>query len=184
MMKKKKKVATTLVLCTMLACSLLTLTPASANEVWYQSIGRASAEATCPKLTADDLATGWTQWDASWKQWPNNNQGGFVCNREITWAFSQPPVSPFPSARCVPFNLHYLNFEGGYFLDYPDEDSLTVWSDSDCTTVSSLETNVLYIYAPAGFDALQLCATVIEINSDWAVARIPDSDVWSCYATG
>ena len=40
--------------------------------MWQQSIGRSSGEASCP--------TGYTN---SWAQWPNGNQGGWVCNREL-----------------------------------------------------------------------------------------------------
>ncbi len=40
--------------------------------MWQQSVGRSSAGAPCP--------AGFT---ASWAQWPNVNQGGWVCNREV-----------------------------------------------------------------------------------------------------
>jgi hypothetical protein len=40
--------------------------------MWYQSIGRHSSDSACPSGYA-----------ASWAQWPNGQQGGWVCNREI-----------------------------------------------------------------------------------------------------
>jgi hypothetical protein len=40
--------------------------------MWHQSIGRATSAASCPP--------GYTP---SWAQWPNGNQGGWVCNREV-----------------------------------------------------------------------------------------------------
>ena len=63
---------------------------ASADEVWYQSVGRASAEAPCPVSTGTELEAGWTQWSPSWAQWGNQGKGGFVCDRQITWAYNYP----------------------------------------------------------------------------------------------
>jgi hypothetical protein len=40
--------------------------------MWQQSIGRASADASCPN--------GYT---SSWAEWPNSHHGGWVCNREL-----------------------------------------------------------------------------------------------------
>ncbi len=67
--------------------SLLTASPASADQVWYQSTGRTSAVALCEKSSTTELAAGWTQWAPSWAKWVNKNTGGFVCDRQITWAF-------------------------------------------------------------------------------------------------
>jgi len=70
-----------------------TASPAVANKIWYQSVGRASETAACEKSTVAELAAGWTQWAPSWEQWVNGGKGGFVCNRHITWAYDTPPVS-------------------------------------------------------------------------------------------
>jgi hypothetical protein len=70
-----------------------TASPAMANKVWYQSVGRASATAACEKSTTTELAAGWTNWAPSWAKWVNGGKGGFVCNRQITWAYDTPPVS-------------------------------------------------------------------------------------------
>lgn len=40
--------------------------------MWVQAFARANADASCPD--------GWT---ASWDQWPNGGEGGFVCQRSI-----------------------------------------------------------------------------------------------------
>ena len=40
--------------------------------LWQQSIGRSSSDAACP-----------TGYSASWARWPNDNKGGWVCNRDI-----------------------------------------------------------------------------------------------------
>jgi len=50
------------------AAALAMAAPASANQVWVQSVGRASATAPCP--------AGYTP---SWDTWPNNHTGGYVC---------------------------------------------------------------------------------------------------------
>ena len=70
-----------------------TSSPATADQIWYQSVGRASETAACEKSTATDLAVGWTDWAPSWEQWVNGGKGGFVCNRQITWAFDSVPPS-------------------------------------------------------------------------------------------
>ena len=70
-----------------------TASPAAANKIWYQSVGRASATAVCEKSTVAELAAGWTQWAPSWARWVNGGNGGSVCNRQITWAYDTPPVS-------------------------------------------------------------------------------------------
>ena len=68
-----------------------TASPAVADQIWYQSVGRASATAACEKSTTTELAAGWTQWAPSWARWVNGSKGGFVCNRQITWAFDSVP---------------------------------------------------------------------------------------------
>lgn len=42
--------------------------------VWHQSVGRESAEATCPE-----------GWSGSWAQWRNEGTGGFTCQRDVAW---------------------------------------------------------------------------------------------------
>jgi hypothetical protein len=70
-----------------------TASPAAADQIWYQSVGRASATAACEKSTTTELAAGWTDWAPSWDTWVNGGNGGFVCNRHITWAFDSVPPS-------------------------------------------------------------------------------------------
>jgi hypothetical protein len=70
-----------------------TASPAMADQVWYQSVGRASATAACDKSTVTELAAGWTDWAPSWDTWVNGGNGAFVCNRHITWAYDSVPPS-------------------------------------------------------------------------------------------
>jgi len=58
-----------------------TASPAAADQIWYQSVGRASETAACEKSTVAELAAGWTQWAPSWAKWGNGGNGGFVCDR-------------------------------------------------------------------------------------------------------
>ncbi len=80
---------------------LSTASPAAADQVWYQSTGRASADAPCQKSSTEELADGWTQWTPSWAKWANKNTGGFVCNRQITWAFDSTSTSGSSSVTCT-----------------------------------------------------------------------------------
>jgi hypothetical protein len=41
---------------------------------WFQSVGRFTAEETCP-----------VGWSSSWDGWMNDQRGGWVCNRETYW---------------------------------------------------------------------------------------------------
>ena len=78
-----------------------TAAPAAADQIWYQSVGRSSATAPCEKSTTTELAAGWTNWGPSWDTWVNEGKGGFVCNRQITWAFdSVPPSSSGSTSLC------------------------------------------------------------------------------------
>lgn len=80
----------------------IALTPrASADQIWFQSVGRASADAPCEESPAADLIAGWTPWAPSWEDWANGGTGGFVCSRQITWAYDTAP--PGPVGRTSPF---------------------------------------------------------------------------------
>ncbi len=81
--------------------SLPTATAGSVDQVWYQSVGRASADAPCQKSSTTELAAGWTQWGRSWAKWVNKNTGGFVCDRQITWAFGSGSSSGSSSVACA-----------------------------------------------------------------------------------
>ena len=74
----------------MIAATLFGANVASGDEVWYQSYQRASQSEEC---VAQPGETPWQDswgtnpgWSPSWEQWANNGQGGWVCDRSITWA--------------------------------------------------------------------------------------------------
>jgi hypothetical protein len=75
--------------------SLAGASSAAADQVWHQSVSRASAATACSTSSADELAAGWwSQWAPSWEQWANGGKGGFTCARSITWAFDSPADAP------------------------------------------------------------------------------------------
>ncbi len=127
--------------------SLLSASPASADQVWYQSTGRASADATCQKSSTTDLAAGWTQWTPSWAKWVNNNTGGFVCNRQITWAFDSARVwkvgDTGPGGGIVFYDAGSVQSWGRYMEAAPNTwsggsaDPTMKWSGNTNTTVST-----------------------------------------------
>ncbi len=127
--------------------SLLTASSASADQIWYQSTGRASADATCQKSSTTELAAGWTQWTPSWAKWVNNNTGGFVCNRQITWAFDSARVwkvgDTGPGGGIVFYDAGSVQSWGRYMEAAPNTwsggsaDPTMEWSGNTSTTVST-----------------------------------------------
>jgi len=59
---------------------------ASTSYTWIQQVQRASADAPCDIPAIEGDLAGWSEWGASWAQWPHEGQVGWVCTRSITWA--------------------------------------------------------------------------------------------------
>ena len=139
---------------------------ASANQVWYQSVGKASAETPCPTSTGPELAAGWTQWSSSWAMWANQGRGGFVCNREITWAYSETtPTLSFPG--CVALlpatgesTGAYLQFGNSTFI--PAASPNRLFFNSECSGGGS-EAEAPFAYALSIETANALCAPFIAM---------------------
>jgi len=102
-----------------------TASRAAANKVWYQSVGRASATAACEKSTVAELEVGWTQWAPSWAKWVNGSKGGFVCNRQITWAFDSVPFSCAAGAGAAGTCVLGNTGPGGGIVFYVNEAAAT-----------------------------------------------------------
>ena len=82
---------------TAVAATLLGANVASGDEVWNQSYQRASQSEEC---VAQPGETPWQDswgtnpgWSPSWAKWANEGQGGWTCNRSITWAQTPVPAS-------------------------------------------------------------------------------------------
>lgn len=148
-------------------------TSASANEVWHQSVGRASATATCPTSSAADLAVGWSEWGASWSQWMNSGTGGFTCDREITWA-SSPPwpgcVYIFTEAGPTPI---YVNFGNNPYLP-----QAPLFVTVDCSGSPS-PTSTDLAFASHAEEAVRLCGTS-HVTSYGGSPYFGNHSVWQC----
>ena len=88
----------------MIAATLFGANVASGDEVWHQSYQRGSASEACVAQAGE---TPWQDswgtnpgWSPSWEQWANNGQGGWTCNRSITWAQTPAASSGGGSVAC------------------------------------------------------------------------------------
>lgn len=155
--------------------------PASADQVWHQSVGRASAEAVCPASDSADVAAGWSEWTASWEQWPNDGAGGYVCSRVITWAKDTRP--PGIGSECVLVTPSAVsgNGEDNYWL-YTGEDPLpptaTGYVDATCTIGSGDPANAWsFLYSDSG-TAAALCQSLASLDGrQWTY----QPRLWVCY---
>ena len=130
---------------------------AAADQVWHQAFGRTSANSACPNSSADDVAAGWTQWGASWEQWPNSGTGGFTCTRTITWAKDS------TGAGCAQVEINtdpdvpgWGNFGSGYFVPRLS----TKFIDPSCSVPSGFW-NVNLVFATDHTLATQRCAAAV-----------------------
>ena len=118
------------------ASMLAAAAPASANQVWYQSISRASATAACPSSSQADLDAGWSPWASSWEQWNNSGKGGYVCSRAITWAYDE-PESVGVCTEIYPDIFVLLDPSG--FIPW----GANFYADELCSSVTSQSQNIL-----------------------------------------
>ena len=142
---------------------------ASANQVWYQSVGRVSAEAPGPVSTGPELKAGWTQWGSSWAQWGNRGRGGFVCDRQITWAISPPwPGCQFAFDESIsggPFESVYLQFDTRFIIPAAE---LNGFDNPGCSGVPFGTGAIDVVFAYSQEQAQALCPdfTLAEIGVD------------------
>jgi len=147
--------------------------------IWYQAVGRPSADAPCPTTSSDDATAGWTEWTGSWEEWANDGKGGPVCTRSITWAYEAiGDGGGYPSAGCVllqtyPYPTAWINFNGGWSLPaFAD-----AWASAPCSGAPFGYTLYDNVYAPNGLSqAVALCQEAFGVSgtNNWS------EDVYGC----
>jgi hypothetical protein len=167
------------------AGALATSAPATADQVWLQSVGRHSVDVTCPTSTEADLAAGWSAWGASWEQWPNGGKGGYVCTRSITWAHDT-QTQVHVGAGCVLYDADVMDTSDGY-VDFGTGWSLPAGTleyidDPTCSgePPGGVSTGLDIVYAPPGVDADALCADAFPGTQAVAPFWDPDPFVYHC----
>ncbi len=160
-----------------LGTGLSLASPASANQVWNQSVGIASAAAPCSTSSAADLATGWTQWTSSWGQWMNNGNGGFTCNRAITWEYDAPAPSEPVGCIGVTSPLTFsVNFGDNWFV--PENASNTFFAGvTDCSG-AGIPIAFAAVYAPEG--QAQANARCTEALAPLVAGQLYSNGVYPC----
>lgn len=132
---------------------LVGASPASANQVWLQQVQRTSADAPCALPASDGEATGWSSWAPSWAQWPNNGEGGWVCERSITWATDSGSASMVTTECAQLTDTQWLDFTG---TDWLPADTAT-FPDAACTTAGGGFIFVVFVLADSQGAAQSLC---------------------------
>jgi len=164
--------------------SLAGASPASADQVWHQSVSRASATAACSTSSADDLAAGWSQWGATWEQWVNGGKGGFTCARSITWALDAPADEPTSIGGCNPIEggmAFLLVGPSGFVTNDPP-----YFDNEACTLPSAGNLNAPYGLAWTSGDeaaAIAICRAGNPGQSD-ITAIFSHSSWWVCHIYG
>ena len=136
----------------MIAATLFGANVASGDEVWNQSYQRGSQSEECVAQPGETpWQTSWgtdSSWKPSWALWANEGQGGWVCDRSITWA--RTPVAA-GSSSTVTYALGDIGPGGGLVflisggLTYEMakktwsggiEDPSAAWCDDDSTILA------------------------------------------------
>lgn len=159
--------------------------PASANQVWHQSVGRASADAPCPDSDPALLALGWSKWAPSYEQWPNNGQGGWTCTRSITWAKSTPPGLTVGGEANPSLCVEVFRFdaENAQYLDFALSRALPsgspIYTDRFCTSDTE-PTGYDFVLVPTGGDPDLACRD--GFGAEYVSGRDEDwqSNIYDC----
>lgn len=165
------------------AAALLTIgfgivaaSPASADQVWIQSIGRASADAVCPDSDPADLARGWSKWAPTWEKWMNDGAGGWTCTRSIVWAKATPPPSLLDCVQVI--NIAWFDFTGTNWLP----EGTQGYTDATCTTLTGVYMGAVFVVADSQPAAQTICdahggGTATNFGGDYVDPRVYSCDV-------
>lgn len=179
------RLAATTAACLLVAAGPVTVgaAPASADQVWHQSVGRSSVDALCPQSENDDLEAGWSPWAASWERWANDGTGGWTCYRSITWAKDTPPpaATVFVVSGCLQSESGpntYLLFGAANALPIGTQ----VYTDADCLLPFSpaRTINAWFVAANDQRTAQAICSDVLRREQVRVYDLVGDSRVFIC----
>ena len=158
----------------------LAVAPASADEVWHQSVGRSGPTAACPTTSEAELVQGWTQWTGSWAHWVNNGGGGYVCNRSLVWALSSGTDSAESAVGCVLAQDEPPTYPA-ISVDFAGSDSSsTYYFGAGCTGTSL--TGSTWAYASDEATAIASCGAGFVAAEARGRNHGGDPNVWLCNA--
>jgi hypothetical protein len=147
--------------------------PASADQVWHQSVARAHADAPCPTNTPEESAAGWTEWAPSHATWANDGKGGFVCDRAITWA-KDSAAAPYYGCLLVQTSV---------YVQFGSSDALPAgapgFTDATCTTPLGRDSTLALVVAD-DITAAQVLCTAVAPGTTADVSRDADARVYYC----
>ena len=173
---RSRMLATAAAILPVVSAGLLAAPSAQADQIWYQSVGRTTANSSCQESTAADLAAGWTQWSSSWERWINAGAGGYTCSRSIVWAKDSASSQVGP-AGCTPLydSLTGLSvdFATSNYLPYGS----TVYNEATCATVTS-SINRGIAYGATQAEAQALCR--LNEGLDAAYQQTMNPNIYAC----
>ena len=148
------------------ASMLMASSAANADSVWYQAYERTSQDATCTAPAGEtpwqSTFSGQQEWTPSWQQWANGGKGGWVCQREIVWAKSEPegggdaPASGLFSG-CVPSeDEEYVKVVDG-FAEGPSPDESYLYEQGCLSPVGGEPWPNAIVYAADAETAELMC---------------------------
>lgn len=158
-----------------------------AGQTWLQGYQRVDASAACGHLPDEtpweSQYTGHRDWAPSWAQWPNDGRGGWVCERDITWAedpSTSSTGSTSPGARSGPGCVSWMNGPfGPFWYDFLGSTYLPggapVYGDAACSTALGSTTINGTAYAADSTTALAICTT-----HGYSAVADRTNNVWSC----
>jgi hypothetical protein len=155
----------------------LSSAPASADQVWHQSVVRVGPESACPSNSLDETSSGWSRWHGGWELWPNKGTGGFTCSRSIVWAkeTSSRVVTCVANSDPISSMTLWWDFGDSYFLP----GGTHAYLDATCVVLSEDESASI-VNAPASSSPTDVAALCLSAFGPGRTVAGPWGDIWSC----
>ena len=167
------------------ASALIGSNVASADQVQVQSYQRVSESEAC---AAQPGETPWQaswgadpSWSPSWEQWANNDTGGWVCSRSITWARTPVAASGGGGGGSVTYRVGEVGPGGGtvFYVDMTRAAGSQFWEvgsylglkDWGCTGTNIVGTGTAIGTGEANTAAIMTICAMADIAS--RVAAVP-----------